>query len=93
MELKEVIAKWEKEINEIKSHIKEHENDFGYPAVVSRERYETIIEILSDIKSGLKENHYTGRHECPKCGRILSIPSILDLCPICDNETEDDGGL
>ena len=36
---------------------------------------------------------YTNSHECPKCGRVLSVPSILGLCPICDNETEDDGGL
>ena len=93
MELKEVITKWEKEIDEIKSHIKECENNFGHPSVASRERYETIIEILSDIKSGLKENNYTGKHECPNCGRILSIQSVLDLCHVCNNETEDDGGL
>ena len=78
MELQEVINKWEKEINEIKTHIKEHENNFGHPAVVSRERYETIVEILSDIKKTLKEKHYTGKHECPKCGRVLLIPSMRE---------------
>jgi hypothetical protein len=45
---------------EIKSHIKEHEDTFGHPAVTSRERLEAIADMLADIKQ-LRQPLVSGR--------------------------------
>ena len=50
MEIQQLIEKWTKEMADIKSHIKQHEDTFGYPAVTSRERLEAISDMLADIK-------------------------------------------
>lgn len=50
MEIQQLIEKWTKEMADIKSHIKKHEDTFGHPAVTSRERLEAISEMLADIK-------------------------------------------
>ena len=50
MELKQLIEKWTKEMADIKSHIKQHEDTFGHPAVTSRERLEAISDMLADVK-------------------------------------------
>jgi hypothetical protein len=50
MEIQQLIEKWTKEMADIKSHIKQHEDTFGHPAVPSRERLEAISDMLADIK-------------------------------------------
>jgi hypothetical protein len=50
MEKQTLIEKWTKEMADIKSHIKQHEDTFGHPAVTSRERLEAISDMLADIK-------------------------------------------
>jgi F0F1-type ATP synthase delta subunit len=50
MELQQLIEKWTKEMADIKSHIKQHEDTFGHPAVTSRERYKAISDMLADVK-------------------------------------------
>jgi hypothetical protein len=50
MELQQLIEKWTKEMADIKSHIKKHEDTFGHPAVTSKERLEAISDMLADIK-------------------------------------------
>lgn len=50
MKIHQLIEKWTNEMNETKIHIKNHEDTFGHPAAISRERLETITEMLEDIK-------------------------------------------
>lgn len=64
----------------------------GANAIRIREMVESFID-RRYTDTVIERGHFTGRHICPKCGRTLSVPYTLELCPACDNETEDDGGL
>ena len=50
MRIKELIEKWTNEMAYIKDHIENCKSVYKLSAVASRERYEAISEMLSDIK-------------------------------------------
>jgi hypothetical protein len=50
MNKQQLIDKWKAEISNLRGEIRHHEETFGHPARIARERLETITEMLKDVR-------------------------------------------
>ena len=50
MTKQQLVDKWKVELSNLRGEIRHHEETFGHPARIARERLETITEILKDVR-------------------------------------------